>query len=183
MPITGRYTANNSAPLAFMLNNRSCETFVSSKPGEPARQVEHLSNGDVRLGPTPSSSTPLPGVSIDPRGVVHITPTTAPTTNPTTGPTTNPTIDPTTQPTTEGPTGTRRAGPADRPADHGSDHRSADHRSDDPGAAGHDAAGPSTAIRPPKSARRHKPPADGTPTVTAARRGTTRRAADRRVRV
>jgi hypothetical protein len=130
IPITGKYAANNSAPLAFMLNNRTCETFVSSAPGEPVRQVEHLSDGGVRLSPSPSSSTPVPGVSIDPTGGVHITPTTAPTTGPTTapttaattlvtaeptitiepslpgsqGPTTQPTTAPTTAPTTENTT-------------------------------------------------------------------------------
>jgi len=111
VPITGRYQLNNTPPLAFMLNNRTCETFVSSKPGEPSRQVEHLSDGNVRLGATASASTtPVPGISIDPRGVVHITPTTAPpttpatigTSTPTTTPTTNPTTNPTTGPTTPG---------------------------------------------------------------------------------
>ncbi|MCU7724811.1 protein kinase [Actinoplanes sp. KI2] len=91
VPITGQYVQSNTPPLAFMLNNRTCETFVSAKPGEPSRQVEHLSNGHVRLGPTASASTtPVPGISIDPSGIVHITPTTAPvTTAPvaTTGPT------------------------------------------------------------------------------------------------
>ncbi|WP_433307709.1 cellulose binding domain-containing protein [Actinoplanes sp. CA-030573] len=80
LPISGRYQANNSAPLAFMLNNRTCETFVSSKPGEPSKQVVNLSNGERRLvTPGSSSTTPVPGISIDPGGIVHITPTTAPT--------------------------------------------------------------------------------------------------------
>jgi serine/threonine-protein kinase len=101
VPITGRYQLNNTPPLAFMLNDRTCETFVSSKPGEPSRQVEHLSDGNVRLGPTASTSTtPVPGISIDPQGVVHITPTTAPPTTPATGSTTTPTATPTTDPTT-----------------------------------------------------------------------------------
>jgi serine/threonine-protein kinase len=103
VPITGRYQLNNTPPLAFKLNDRTCETFVSSKPGEPSRLVEHLSNGNVRLGPTASASTtPVPGISIDPQGVVHITPTT-PATKPTTGagsPTTAPTTTATTEPTT-----------------------------------------------------------------------------------
>ena len=111
MPITGRYRENNSAPLAFMLNNNTCETFVSAKPGEPSRQVEHLSDGNVRLAPT--TSTPPPGISIGPGGIVHITPTTAPAssaatsaaTTPATGPTTTippapPTDDPAAPPTT-----------------------------------------------------------------------------------
>jgi serine/threonine-protein kinase len=108
VPITGRYQLNNTPPLAFMLNDRTCETFVSSKPGEPSRQVEHLSDGNVRLGATASTSaTPVPGISIDPQGIVHITPTTAPRTTPalggstsTTTPTTDPIVDPTTAPTT-----------------------------------------------------------------------------------
>jgi serine/threonine protein kinase len=101
MPITGRYELNNAAPLAFKLNGDTCETFVSPKPGAPSQQVEHLSNGTVRLAPTPvsSSSTPVPGVSVDPRGIVHITPTTGPTHGGTTGPTTGPTSGPTTGPT------------------------------------------------------------------------------------
>jgi serine/threonine protein kinase len=108
MPITGRYELNNTAPLAFKLNGDTCETFVSPKPGAPSQQVEHLSNGSVRLAPTPvsSSSTPVPGVSVDPRGIVHITPTTGPTHGgPTTGPATGPTTGPATGgPTTGGPT-------------------------------------------------------------------------------
>jgi serine/threonine-protein kinase len=78
LPLTGRYTASNAAPLAFSLNRQTCETFVSAKPGEPSRQVEHLSDGTTRLGPTPSKDTPLPGISIGPDGVVDIKPTTAP---------------------------------------------------------------------------------------------------------
>jgi serine/threonine-protein kinase len=83
MPITGRYTANNTAPLAFRLNGYTCETYVSSKPGEPAKQVEHLSDGTVKLSTTPATSSPVVGVSVDPTGGVHITPTTAPAANPT----------------------------------------------------------------------------------------------------
>jgi serine/threonine protein kinase len=80
MPITGNYVLNNAAPMAFKLNGDTCETFVSPKPGAPSQQVEHLSNGTVRLAPTPlaSSSIPVPGISIDPKGIVHIKPTTAP---------------------------------------------------------------------------------------------------------
>jgi len=112
MPITGRYAEHNNAPLAFMLNNRSCETFVSSKPGEPSRQVEHLSNGGVRLGATPSTTSPVPGISIDPGGIVHITPTTKPT-GPTVGPTkgTTPPATQTTPPDDGVPTETAEPGP------------------------------------------------------------------------
>jgi eukaryotic-like serine/threonine-protein kinase len=78
LPISGRYTKYNNAPLAFKLNGATCETFVSSAPGEPSRKVEHLSNGQVRLSTTPPTSAPVPGISIDPGGIVHITPTTAP---------------------------------------------------------------------------------------------------------
>ncbi|MGX6601157.1 serine/threonine-protein kinase [Micromonosporaceae bacterium Da 78-11] len=109
MPITGRYTKNNAAPLAFKLNGSTCETFVSSKPGEPSRQVEHLSNGQVRLGSTPSTSAPVPGISVDPGGIVHITPTTAPAPIPgtTSGAitTTLPTVGPTTPSATRTPDG------------------------------------------------------------------------------
>jgi serine/threonine-protein kinase len=69
--------------MAFKLNGDTCETFVSPKPGAPSQQVEHLSNGTVRLAPTPVSSTgtPVPGISVDPKGIVHIKPTTAPPTD------------------------------------------------------------------------------------------------------
>jgi serine/threonine-protein kinase len=99
LPISGRYKLSNATPLAFTLNDHTCETFVS-RPGETPRRVEHLSDGGVRLAPT--TSTPAPGVSIDPGGVVHITPTTTPPSSdrPTTPtpsdppPTTKPTNDP-----------------------------------------------------------------------------------------
>ncbi len=83
VPVYGRYDLNNTAPLAFSLNNQTCETFVSGKPGEPSRQVEHLSNGEVRLGPTPTGRNPIPGVSVGPGGVVTISPTIPRTTAPT----------------------------------------------------------------------------------------------------
>ncbi|MEV6301693.1 serine/threonine-protein kinase [Actinoplanes sp. NPDC051861] len=107
MQITGRYQESNAAPMVFKLNDRTCETYVSSEPGEPSRPVEILSDGNVRLGD--ADSTPSPGVSIGPGGVVVITPTfsssrgpTTPgtTTGPTTGTTTEPTDTPTTTPTT-----------------------------------------------------------------------------------
>jgi serine/threonine-protein kinase len=84
LPIAGHYTNSNLPPLAFKLNDRTCETFVSSKPGEPSKQVVNLSNGEKRLE-VPSSTTPVPGISIDPGGIVHITPTTKPHTSPTAG--------------------------------------------------------------------------------------------------
>jgi hypothetical protein len=113
LPIYGRYTNNNAAPLAFSLNNRTCETFVSAAPGAPSRQVEHLSDGGVRLGATPSTDTPLPGVSVGPGGVVTISPTTRPTTPPTSSPT--PTKTPTSAPTTVTTTPTTRPPDPDPP--------------------------------------------------------------------
>lgn len=75
MQITGRYTESNQAPLVFKLNNQTCETYVSSEPGEPSRPVEILSDGQVRLG----DPTTSPGISIGPSGSVHITTTPTPT--------------------------------------------------------------------------------------------------------
>jgi serine/threonine-protein kinase len=125
LPLTGRYTASNAAPLAFSLNRQTCETFVSAKPGEPSRQVEHLSDGTTRLGALPSSDDPLPGISVGPDGVVDIKPTSAgpstppppgggPSTSPTTKlpPPPEPSIDepssdpPTSEPTTNPPPAT-----------------------------------------------------------------------------
>jgi serine/threonine protein kinase len=103
LPITGRYAKRNAPPLAFSLNGATCETFVSSKPGEPSRQVEHLSDGQVRLGSTPSTTTPVPGISIDPVGIVHITPTTPPATKPGGLPGTTPATIPTTTGAVEQP--------------------------------------------------------------------------------
>jgi serine/threonine-protein kinase len=96
--ISGSYTTNNSTPLAFRLNNRSCDGYVSAGPGEPTQKVEQLSDGDVRL--TPASSTPVPGVSIDPTGGVHLSPTTA---APSGGTSTTPVIKLTTSPAGEAP--------------------------------------------------------------------------------
>jgi serine/threonine-protein kinase len=103
LPISGRYVKNNAVPQAFELNKQTCETYVSSKPGEPSKKVEHLSDGKTRLAPTPATSAPGGGIQIGPGGVVKITPTTAPTTGPTTGPTTVKTDEPTTGPTTDRP--------------------------------------------------------------------------------
>jgi serine/threonine-protein kinase len=76
--IDGRYDQSNAAPMAFKLDGRTCETFVSGKPGAPSLPVEHLSNGGVRLGPKPTTSTPAPGITIDARGIAHVRPTTRP---------------------------------------------------------------------------------------------------------
>ena len=96
MPITGRYSRHNMAPLAFRLNNASCETFVSSKPGQPSQKVENLSDGTTRLV---SPSTSASGIVVDSSGNVHITPTSASTaTTPTGGVTTTPPTTPTTIP-------------------------------------------------------------------------------------
>ena len=120
MQFDGRYTESNAAPMAFKLDGRTCETFVSGKPGAPSRPVEHLSNGGVRLGPVPTTSTPAPGVSIDSRGIAHVKPTVKPSSSvpvgsatPTT-PSTPPTVPTTTvapvpltpTPTTASPTST-----------------------------------------------------------------------------
>jgi hypothetical protein len=127
MSIDGTYAKSNLAPLAFKLDGKTCETFVSGKPGEKSRQVEHLSNGQTRLGPVPTTSTPVPGITIDKNGVAQVKPTTSPTggtkgpvkglpSGPTGGPTTTeaveqttaadpgpPTTDPTSDPTTTAP--------------------------------------------------------------------------------
>ncbi len=89
MKISGRYTENNLPPLAFSLNGAPCETFVSAKPGEPSKQVQNLEGGGTRLV-APSKNTPIPGVSIDPGGIVVIAPTVTPTTKPTSTTTTIP---------------------------------------------------------------------------------------------
>jgi eukaryotic-like serine/threonine-protein kinase len=103
--VNGRYTASNAAPLAFKLNGKTCETFVSGKPDAPSRPVEHLSDGTVRLGPIPTTSTPAPGVTIDANGIAHVTPTTKPPTGPTrtTAPATTGTTPPTAPTTTVPP--------------------------------------------------------------------------------
>jgi eukaryotic-like serine/threonine-protein kinase len=98
LQVNGRYTASNAAPLAFKLNGKTCETFVSGKPHAPSRPVEHLSNGTVRLGPVPTTSTPVPGVTIDANGIAHVTPTTKPPAGPTS--TTLPATTPATTPPT-----------------------------------------------------------------------------------
>ncbi|WP_230859987.1 serine/threonine-protein kinase [Actinoplanes aureus] len=77
MQLTGRYSESNRAPMVFKLNGETCETYVSGEPGEPSRPVEHLSDGNVRLGD--ANSTPSSGVSIGPSGDVVIRPTGSPT--------------------------------------------------------------------------------------------------------
>ncbi|WP_436527823.1 serine/threonine-protein kinase [Actinoplanes sp. HUAS TT8] len=76
LEITGRYTKSNAAPMIFQLNGKSCQTYVSSEPGEPSRSVEQLADGTTRLG-APASESPVPGISVDPHGIVVITPTSA----------------------------------------------------------------------------------------------------------
>ena len=75
LPISGRYKSSNTPPMAFTLNDSPCDTFVSAKPGEPSRFVEHLANGQVKLG---STKSPIPGVSIGDGGIITVTPTTKP---------------------------------------------------------------------------------------------------------
>jgi len=127
MAITGRFKESNAAPMVFKLDNQTCEAFVSSKPGEPSRPVERLSDGTTRLGPVPTSPTPVPGITIGPGGVAVPVPIKTNSTKPnnattgpvvrTNGPTTKPTLavttpppptpqgpDPTTEPPTAGPT-------------------------------------------------------------------------------
>ncbi|MEV4638971.1 cellulose binding domain-containing protein [Actinoplanes sp. NPDC049548] len=77
MQFTGRYKDSNAAPMVFELGGQACETYVSPKPGEPSRPVEHLTNGTVRLGPVPSEDSPVPGISIDPSGVAVPVPVTS----------------------------------------------------------------------------------------------------------
>jgi eukaryotic-like serine/threonine-protein kinase len=82
MTISGRYQQSNAAPMVFKLNDKTCETFVSSKPGEPSRPVEHLSNGTTRLGPVPNTPTPVPGITIGSNGIAQVHPTVKPTAGP-----------------------------------------------------------------------------------------------------
>ncbi|WP_231953813.1 serine/threonine-protein kinase [Actinoplanes derwentensis] len=74
MQITGRYTESNAAPMVFKLNDQTCETYVSAKPGDPPRPVEVLQDGRIRLG----EPTTSPGISIGPSGSVIINPTVSP---------------------------------------------------------------------------------------------------------
>ncbi|MEV0897778.1 serine/threonine-protein kinase [Actinoplanes sp. NPDC049802] len=105
MQITGRYTESNLAPMVFKLNDQTCETYVSSEPGEPSRPVEILSDGNARLG----DRTTSPGISIGPSGSVHITTTPKPsrtTSKPTVKPVPGTTTSKTATPGGTGPTNT-----------------------------------------------------------------------------
>jgi eukaryotic-like serine/threonine-protein kinase len=68
LDISGRFVKSNSAPLVFQLGDQKCETYVSSAPGQPSREVQQLSNGQIRLGPPIRS--PRPGLNITPGGVI-----------------------------------------------------------------------------------------------------------------
>jgi serine/threonine-protein kinase len=70
MQITGRYKESNQPPMVFKLGGQTCETYVSGRPGAPSQPVEHLSDNTARLGPVPATSTPVPGLSTSPNGVV-----------------------------------------------------------------------------------------------------------------
>ncbi|WP_203794249.1 serine/threonine-protein kinase [Actinoplanes couchii] len=74
LQITGRYTESNAAPMVFKLNDQTCETYVSEKPGDPSRPVEILQDGQVRLG----DPTTSPGITIGPSGTVIIDPSQSP---------------------------------------------------------------------------------------------------------
>ena len=93
MQVSGRYTKSNAAPMVFQLGGQSCETYVSTKPGQRSRPVQRLSNGQVRLGPP--TTKPTPGISLDPHGVVVPVPvptTKASTTTKPTSPSPTPTV-------------------------------------------------------------------------------------------
>jgi len=77
MQVTGRYRESNAAPMVFQLDGQTCETYVSGKPGAPSQPVEHLADGTTRLGPVATSSTPVPGLSTKPDGVVVPIPVTS----------------------------------------------------------------------------------------------------------
>ncbi|BEL12533.1 hypothetical protein Q0Z83_107240 [Actinoplanes sichuanensis] len=99
MQLTGRYGESNLAPLVFKLNDETCETYVSEKPGDPARPVEILENGEARFA-DPATS---PAISVGPSGNVVIKP--SPTRSGSVKPSVNP--QPGTSTTTTGtdPTG------------------------------------------------------------------------------
>jgi hypothetical protein len=83
MQVTGRYKESNAVPQVFQLDGQDCETYVSSKPGAASQPVQHLSDGTTRLAPAPTSSTPVPGLSTAPNGVVIPVPVASQTTSPT----------------------------------------------------------------------------------------------------
>ncbi len=76
LQFSGRYKASNAAPMVFELGGVTCQTFVSPAPGAPSQPVEHLENGTVRLGPVPTKDTPIPGITIDPKGIAVPVPVT-----------------------------------------------------------------------------------------------------------
>jgi hypothetical protein len=114
MQVTGRYKESNAAPKVFKLDNETCETYVSGKPGAPSQPVQHLSDGTTKLGPVPPSSTPVPGLSTDTSGVVVPVPvrtTTGPGVIPTT---TTPGTVITTNPGAKPPSSNASTTPADQ---------------------------------------------------------------------
>ena len=139
LQFTGRYQASNAAPMVFELGGQTCQTFVSPAPGAPSQPVEHLTNGTTRLGPAPTTNSPIPGISINPSGVavpvpvptttrptrqdpdpsgtttVPVTPSSSPTTTP--PPPEPPTEDPTTSTPTTAPTTTAATTPPTIPPD------------------------------------------------------------------
>ena len=80
MQLSGRYRESNATPQVFQLDGKTCETYVSGKPGQPSQPVQHLSDGSTRIGPAPTSPTPVPGLSTKPDGVV--VPVSVPATTP-----------------------------------------------------------------------------------------------------
>jgi serine/threonine-protein kinase len=93
MNFTGRFTNSNAAPMAFQLNRKTCEAYVSAKPGEASRKVEVLSDNTVRLSPV---TKPPAGISVGPGGVVIVKPGITP--DPSADPTPDPTRTPGTSP-------------------------------------------------------------------------------------
>nr|WP_308016469.1 cellulose binding domain-containing protein [Jidongwangia harbinensis] len=98
LDVTGRYDASNQPPMVFELDNKTCETYVSGKPGEPSRPVQKLANGKGYTFGPPAKDNPAPGIIIGPGGVV--TPGPLPTTTGAAGTTTPPTTGTTTTTTT-----------------------------------------------------------------------------------
>lgn len=141
LQFTGRYQASNAAPMVFELGGQACQTYVSPAPGAPSQPVEYLANGTTRLGPVPTKDSPIPGISINPSGVVvpvpvrisdspnlgATTPAAGPTTPtasttptppppsppPSMAPSSEPTTTATTDPTTPPPFPTEETDPAD----------------------------------------------------------------------
>jgi eukaryotic-like serine/threonine-protein kinase len=90
MNFTGRFSKSNAAPMVFQLNRKTCEAYVSAKPGEASRKVELLSDNTVRLTPV---TKPPAGIAVGPGGVVIVKPGVTP--DPSNGPTADPTVEPT----------------------------------------------------------------------------------------